>query len=93
VGHSEPRKIPCESDEQINLRARNAQAAGPVSDRLLWRNRPSEKQRNRAGDFAARWSKAWRISMPHPSVVAYEPIGSIGTGKTCGGRGANASAA
>ena len=89
VGHSEPRKYFSESDEQINLRARAAQAAGLVPIVCVGE---SDEQRE-GGDtervIRRQVEQGLQGLDPRQLVVAYEPIWAIGTGKTCAASEAN----
>ncbi len=89
VGHSEPRKYFSESDEQINLRARSAQANGLipivcVGESIEQRERgEAERVIRRQVEQGLEQTDKRRL------VVAYEPIWAIGTGKTCEAKEAN----
>ena len=89
VGHSEPRKYFSERDEQINLRARAAQAAGLVPIVCVGE---SDEQRE-AGEtervIRRQVEQGLQGLDPRHLVVAYEPIWAIGTGKTCAASEAN----
>ena len=82
VGHSEPRKYFSESDEQINHRARSAQANGLIPIVCVGE---SDEQRSRGeAERVIRRQVEQGLEGLDPSrlVVAYEPIWAIGTGKT-----------
>ena len=89
VGHSEPRKYFSESDEQINLRARSAQANGLtpivcVGETIEQRERgEAERVIKRQVDQGLEKTDIKNL------VIAYEPIWAIGTGKTCESKEAN----
>ncbi len=89
VGHSEPRKYFSESDEQINLRARSAQANGMtpivcVGETIEQRERgEAERVIKRQVDQGLEQTDIKNL------VIAYEPIWAIGTGKTCESKEAN----
>ena len=89
VGHSEPRKYFSESDEQINHRARTAQAAGLIPILCVGE---SDEQRS-SGDTERVIRRQVEQGLdginPNQLVVAYEPIWAIGTGKTCASEEAN----
>ena len=89
VGHSEPRKYFSESDEQINHRARAAQAAGLIPILCVGE---SDEQRS-SGDTERVIRRQVEQGLdginPNQLVVAYEPIWAIGTGKTCASEEAN----
>lgn len=89
VGHSEPRKYFSESDEQINHRARTAQAAGLIPILCVGE---SDEQRS-IGDTERVIRRQVEQGLdginPNQLVVAYEPIWAIGTGKTCASEEAN----
>jgi len=89
VGHSEPRKYFSESDEQINHRARSAQAHGLIPIVCVGE---SDEQRSRGeAERVIRRQVEQGLEGLDPSqlVVAYEPIWAIGTGKTCESAEAN----
>ena len=89
VGHSEPRKYFSESDEQINLRARSAQANNLipivcVGETIEQRERgEAERVIRRQVEQGLEQTKLSEL------VIAYEPIWAIGTGKTCEANEAN----
>ena len=89
VDHSEPRKYFSESDEQINHRARTAQAAGLIPILCVGE---SDEQRS-SGDTERVIRRQVEQGLdginPNQLVVAYEPIWAIGTGKTCASEEAN----
>jgi len=89
VGHSEPRKYFSETDEQINLRARAAQAGGLIPILCVGE---SDQQRS-IGDtervIRRQVEQGFDGIDPERLVVAYEPIWAIGTGKTCAASEAN----
>ena len=89
VGHSEPRKYFSESDEQINRRARSAQAHGLIPIVCVGE---SDEQRERAEAervIRRQVEQGLEGTDPDRLVVAYEPIWAIGTGKTCQSTEAN----
>ncbi|MFL0735470.1 MAG: triose-phosphate isomerase, partial [Prochlorococcus sp.] len=89
VGHSEPRKYFSESDEQINLRARSAQAHGLVPIVCVGES-DEQRERGEAERVIRRQVKqGLEGTDPDRLVVAYEPIWAIGTGKTCQAKEAN----
>ncbi len=89
VGHSEPRKYFSESDEQINLRARSAQANGLipivcVGESIEQRERgEAERVIRRQVEQGLEQTDLTKL------IIAYEPIWAIGTGKTCEANEAN----
>jgi triosephosphate isomerase len=89
VGHSEPRKYYSETDEQINQRARAAQAAGLVP--ILCVGETDAQRESGEAERVIRRQVEQGVDGLDPSrlVVAYEPIWAIGTGKTCGAEEAN----
>jgi triosephosphate isomerase len=89
VGHSEPRKYFSESDEQINHRARAAQAASLVP--ILCVGESDEQRSNGDTERVIRRQVEQGLDGINPDqlVVAYEPIWAIGTGKTCASDEAN----
>ena len=89
VGHSEPRKYFSESDEQINLRARSAQAHGLVPIVCVGES-DEQRERGEAERVIRRQvEQGLEGTDPERLVVAYEPIWAIGTGKTCQATEAN----
>ena len=89
VGHSEPRKYFSESDEQINHRARSAQAHDLIPIVCVGE---SDEQRSRGeAERVIRRQVEQGLEGLDPArlVVAYEPIWAIGTGKTCESAEAN----
>ena len=89
VGHSEPRKYFSESDEQINHRARSAQANDLIPIVCVGE---SDEQRSRGeAERVIRRQVEQGLEGLDPArlVVAYEPIWAIGTGKTCESTEAN----
>ena len=89
VGHSEPRKFHCESDEQINLRARSAQAAGLIPIVCVGETDAQHEAGETQRVIRRQVEQSLEDLDPHRLVVAYEPIWAIGTGKTCGAEEAN----
>ncbi len=89
VGHSEPRKYFSESDEQINLRAKSAQANGLIPIVCVGE---SIQQRERGeAERVIRRQVEQGLEQTNLSklIIAYEPIWAIGTGKTCEANEAN----
>ncbi len=89
VGHSEPRKYFSESDEQINLRAKSAQAHNLIPIVCVGE---SDEQRERGeAERVIRRQVEQGLEDTDPSklIIAYEPIWAIGTGKTCEAKEAN----
>ena len=83
VGHSEPRKYFSESDEQINRRARSAQAHGLIPIVCVGET-DEQRERGEAERVIRRQiEQGLEGTDPEKLVVAYEPIWAIGTGKTC----------
>jgi len=89
VGHSEPRKFHCESDEQINLRARSAQAAGLIPIVCVGETEAQREASETERVIRRQVEQSLEALDPTRLVVAYEPIWAIGTGKTCGTEEAN----
>ncbi len=89
VGHSEPRKFHCESDEQINLRARNAQAAGLIPIVCVGETEAQREASETERVIRRQVEQSLEDLDATHLVVAYEPIWAIGTGKTCGAEEAN----
>ncbi len=89
VGHSEPRKYFSESDEQINKRARSAQAHGLIPIVCVGES-DLQRERGEAERVIRRQiEQGLEGTNPEKLVVAYEPIWAIGTGKTCQSEEAN----
>lgn len=89
VGHSEPRKYFSESDEQINHRARSAQAHGLIPIVCVGES-DEQRSRGEAERVIRRQVEQGLEGLdPNRLVVAYEPIWAIGTGKTCESSEAN----
>ena len=83
VGHSEPRKYFSESDEQINHRARSAQANGLIPIVCVGETN-EQRERGEAERVIRRQVEQGLEGLDaNDLVVAYEPIWAIGTGKTC----------
>jgi len=89
VGHSEPRKYFSESDEQINLRARSAQASGLIP--IVCVGESIEQRERGEAERVIRRQVEQGLEQTDLSnlVIAYEPIWAIGTGKTCESNEAN----
>ena len=89
VGHSEPRKYFSESDQQINHRARAAQAAQLIP--ILCVGESDEQRSSNETERVIRRQVEQGLDGIDPKrlVVAYEPIWAIGTGKTCAAEEAN----
>ena len=89
VGHSEPRKYFSESYEQINHRARSAQAHGLIPIVCVGES-DEQRSRGEAERVIRRQVEQGLEGLdPNRLVVAYEPIWAIGTGKTCESSEAN----
>ena len=89
VGHSEPRKYFSESDEQINHRARCAQANGLIPIVCVGES-DQQRERGEAERVIRRQIEQGLEGLDaNRLVVAYEPIWAIGTGKTCEASEAN----
>ena len=89
VGHSEPRKYFSESDEQINRRARSAQAHELIPIVCVGET-DEQRERGEAERVIRRQiEQGLEGTDPEKLVVAYEPIWAIGTGKTCEAKEAN----
>ena len=83
VGHSEPRKYFSESDEQINHRARCAQAKALIPIVCVGES-DEQRERGEAERVIRRQVEQGLEGLDaNKLVVAYEPIWAIGTGKTC----------
>jgi triosephosphate isomerase len=89
VGHSEPRKFHCESDEQINLRARSAQMDGLIPIVCVGETDAQHEAGETERVIRRQVEQSLEDLDPNRLVVAYEPIWAIGTGKTCGAEEAN----
>ena len=89
VGHSEPRKYYSESDEQINLRARNAQRHGLIPILCVGESLDQREARETERVIHRQIDQGLEDVDPTNLIVAYEPIWAIGTGKTCAAEEAN----
>ncbi len=89
VGHSEPRKYYSESDEQINLRARTAQAHGLIPILCVGESLDQREARETERVIHRQVEQGIEGVDPLRLIVAYEPIWAIGTGKTCAAEEAN----
>ncbi len=89
VGHSEPRKYYSETDEQINLRARTAQAAGLIPILCVGESDDQREARETERVIHRQVEQGLEGIDPLRLIVAYEPIWAIGTGKTCAAEEAN----
>ncbi len=83
VGHSEPRKYYSETDEQINLRARSAQAHGLIPILCVGESLDQREARETERVIHRQVEQGLEGIDPLRVIVAYEPIWAIGTGKTC----------
>ena len=89
VGHSEPRKYYSETDEQINLRARSAQAHGLIPILCVGESLDQREARETERVIHRQVEQGLEGLDPLRVIVAYEPIWAIGTGKTCASVEAN----
>jgi triosephosphate isomerase len=89
VGHSEPRKYYSESDEQINLRARNAQRHGLIPILCVGESLDQREAGETERVIHRQIEQGLEDVNPTSLIVAYEPIWAIGTGKTCAAEEAN----
>ncbi|MCP9858892.1 MULTISPECIES: triose-phosphate isomerase [unclassified Cyanobium] len=89
VGHSEPRKYFSETDEQINLRARTAQATGLIPILCVGESDDQREARETERVIHRQVEQGLEGVDPLHLIVAYEPIWAIGTGKTCAAEEAN----
>lgn len=89
VGHSEPRKYYSESDEQINLRARNAQRHGLIPILCVGESLDQRESVETERVIKRQIEQGLEEVDPNSLIVAYEPIWAIGTGKTCPAEEAN----
>ena len=80
VGHSEPRKYYSESDEQINLRARNAQRHGLIPILCVGESLDQRESNETERVIHRQIEQGLEDVDPTQVVVAYEPIWAIGTG-------------
>ena len=89
VGHSEPRKYFSESDEQINKRARSAQANNLIP--IVCVGETIEQRERGEAERVIRRQVEQGLEQTDLEnlVIAYEPIWAIGTGKTCESKEAN----
>ncbi len=89
VGHSEPRKYFSESDEQINKRAKSAQASGLIPIVCVGETL-EQRERGEAERIISRQvEQGLEGTNSSNLIIAYEPIWAIGTGKTCEAKEAN----
>jgi len=89
VGHSEPRKYYSETDEQINLRARSAQAHGLIPILCVGESLDQREARETERVIHRQIEQGLEGIDPLRLIVAYEPIWAIGTGKSCAADEAN----
>jgi triosephosphate isomerase len=89
VGHSEPRKYYSETDEQINLRARAAQAHDLIPILCVGESLDQREARETERVIHRQVEQGLEGIDPLRLIVAYEPIWAIGTGKTCAAEEAN----
>ncbi len=89
VGHSEPRKYYSETDEQINLRARAAQAHDLIPILCVGESLDQREARETERVIHRQLEQGLEGIDPLRLIVAYEPIWAIGTGKTCAADEAN----
>ncbi len=89
VGHSEPRKYYSETDEQINLRARSAQAHDLIPILCVGESLDQREARETERVIHRQVEQGLEGIDPQRLIVAYEPIWAIGTGKTCAAEEAN----
>ena len=89
VGHSEPRKYFCESDEQINLRARTAQRHDLIPILCVGESLDQREAGETERVIHRQIEQGLEDVDPTRLIVAYEPIWAIGTGKTCAADEAN----
>jgi triosephosphate isomerase len=89
VGHSEPRKYYSETDEQINLRARSAQAHDLIPILCVGESLDQRESRETERVIHRQVEQGLEGIDPTRLIVAYEPIWAIGTGKTCAAEEAN----
>jgi triosephosphate isomerase len=89
VGHSEPRKYYSETDEQINLRARSAQAHDLIPILCVGESLDQREARETERVIHRQVEQGLEGLDPLRVIVAYEPIWAIGTGKTCAAEEAN----
>ena len=89
VGHSEPRKYYSETDEQINLRARSAQAHDLIPILCVGESLDQREARETERVIHRQIEQGLEGIDPTRLIVAYEPIWAIGTGKTCAAEEAN----
>ncbi len=89
VGHSEPRKYLSESDEQIHLRARSAQANGLIPIVCVGETFEQRERGEAERVIKRQVDQGLELTNKDSLVIAYEPIWAIGTGKTCESKEAN----
>ncbi|MDI6809122.1 MAG: triose-phosphate isomerase [Candidatus Eisenbacteria bacterium] len=85
VGHSERRKFFGETDEMVNLKAKSSLAYG-LKPILCVGEELEEREQNRTEQVLERQVKAAYAGIAEESVlktvIAYEPVWAIGTGRT-----------
>jgi len=92
IGHSERREYFCETDEMINKKAKAILAKGLIPIICCGETLEQREQGVTDTHIASQIRKALEGISPEDiakSVIAYEPIWAIGTGKTCDATEAN----
>jgi triosephosphate isomerase len=93
LGHSERRQYFGETDETVNKKARSALAAGLTPIICVGENL-AENERGATAEVVSRQTRAAYAGLSADdaarTVIAYEPVWAIGTGKAATAAGANA---
>ncbi len=93
IGHSERRQYFGETDETVNKKAKAALANGLTPILCVGENL-AENEAGRTADVVGRQTRAAYAGLSeaeaHRTIIAYEPIWAIGTGKAATPAGANA---
>jgi triosephosphate isomerase (TIM) len=93
LGHSERRQYFCETDETVNKKVKAALAAGLTPIICVGENL-AENERGATAEIVAGQTRAAYAGLSAEdaakTVIAYEPVWAIGTGKAATAAGANA---
>ena len=93
VGHSERRQYFCETDETVNKKVKAALAAGLTPIICVGENL-AENERGATAEIVTGQTRAAYAGLSaedaNKTVIAYEPVWAIGTGKAATAAGANA---
>ena len=90
LGHSERRQHFCETDEIVNRKVRAVIKIG-LTPILCVGEKLEENEAGRTAEVVKRqvWGAFAEVGSPQGTVIAYEPIWAIGTGKAATGNQAN----